>query len=474
MPLDPMWSLTQDDISAVHAATINLLETTGIEFLSEQALDVFRSHSFKVEDQRVFITDEQVQAALSTCPSSFTVHARNEANNVVIGGERPIFSPVYGAPNVVDFDDNLRSGTLDDYHTLVKLAHQLPNQDMVGYLLCDPSDVPAETSYLQMLYSSFVYSDKPFMGCSTHGKKGVDDMLAMGEMVFGCDREEFKEKPFSISLINSLTPLRYEEKTCEALIELATYKQPMLIAALVTGGATGPISMGGVLVLQTAEVLAGIVLSQLVNPGTPVIYGCASGVMDMSTVVVAIGAPEFSKVMRAGVQLGHYYGLPCRGGGSLTDACDVDAQAGFESMSTMLNAMNLGADFIQHSSGCLSSYLGASFTKIVMDDEICGYGKAMRQKIDVSEEGLALDVIKEVGHGGEYLTNMHTALNCRTASWQPNYSYRKGLEAWFSGDTKSLKQTIRERGEKLLAEYQMPEMDPAVKAQLDAFVEAGS
>lgn len=470
MALDPMWTLSDQDIESVHAAVLDLLGTTGIGFLNEKTIEVFKENGFKVEGNTVFFTEAQIKNALSTCPSSFTVYARNEKNNVVIGGERPIFSPIYGPPNVIDFDDEVRRGTLEDYHTLVKLAQELPNQDMVGYILCDPSDVPAEKAHLHMMYSSMVYSDKPFMGVSTQGKKGVEQMMQMGEIIFDCDREYLKEHPFSISLINSLTPLRYEEHTCDALMECAKNKQPMLIAALVTGGATGPISMGGVLVLQTAEVLAGIVLAQLVNPGTPVIYGCASGIMDMRTVVVSLGAPEFSKIMRAGVQLGHHYGLPCRGGGCLTESCDVDAQAGFESMSTMMTAMATGVDFVQHSAGCVSSYLAASFNKLVMDDEICGYGKVMREKIDLSAEGLAIDVIKEVGPGGEYLTNMHTALNCRTAAWQPDFSYRMGLESWTSNGKPTIKDAIRERGKKLVAEYTQPEMDGSIKDKLDQFM----
>lgn len=470
MALQPIWALTQGELETLHSTTLDLLGSTGIQFLSEDSIALFKEHNFKVDGNTVFFTEEQVNGALKACPSSFTVHARNKDNNVVIGGENPVFSPIYGPPYVVDFEGNMRRGTLADYQTLATLAHALPNQDMVGYLLCDPSDIPSEKAHIHMLHTSMSYSDKPFMGSSTQGAKGVEDCMKMGEILFDCDRNHLKENPFSISLINSLTPLRYEKHSCEALMAFAENRQPMLIASLVTGGATGPVTMGGVLILQNAEVLAGIVLAQLVSPGTPVIYGCASGIMDMRSVVVSLGAPEFSKILRAGVQLGHYYGLPCRGGGGLTEACDIDAQAGFESMSAMLNAMDLGADFIQHSAGCLSSYLAASFNKLVMDDEICGYAKAMRAKIDLSEEGLALDVIKEVGPGGEYLTNMHTALNCREATWQPDYCYREGLEAWYSNGKKPLTDTIRERGEKLVADYAKPDMDDAVKEKLDLFV----
>ena len=468
--LQPMWVLSDSDLATIHSATVELLKSTGIQFLSEESIELFRHHGFRVEGETVFFTEEDIDSALKLCPPSFTIHARNPERSVEIGGRRPIFSPIYGAPYVVDFEGNIRSGTLEDYQTLVRLAHQLPNQDMVGYLLCDPGDVPAGKANGHMLHASMPCSDKPFMGSSTHGSRGVEDCMRMGEIFFDSSRAYLREHPFCISLINSLTPLRYEKGSCEALMAFARDRQPLLIASLVTGGATGPITMAGVLVLQNAEILAGIVLAQLVSPGTPVVYGCASGIMDMRSIVVSLGAPEFSKILRAGVQLGHHYGLPCRGGGSLTESCDIDAQAGFESMSTMLNAMAYGADFIQHSAGCLSSYLAASFSKLVMDDGICSYGKAMREKVDFSEEALAIDIIKEVGHGGEYLTHLHTAMNCRSAVWQPAYSYRGGLNAWEASGKPDIREAIRERGKQLLAEYVQPDLEPRIRERLEAFV----
>lgn len=474
MAFNSMWSMTEEDLQKLHDATLSILESEGIGFLSDKAVAVFAEHGFRVDGNTVYFTDEQIRAALATCPKSFTVHARNPRKNVVVGGGTPVYEPCYGAPFIVDFDGEMRRGNFEDYKTLVKLNHQLPSQNMTGFILCDPSDIPAEKAHKYMLHAAMTLSDQPFMGSPTKGAEGVEDMMQMAEIAFGQDRAWLKEHPFSISLINSLTPLRYEAHASEALMEFAKNNQPMLIAALVTGGATGPITLGGTLVVQNAEVLAGIVLAQLVNPGTPCIYGCASGLMDMRTVVVALGAPEFAKVMRAGVALGHWYGLPCRGGGCLTESCDVDAQAGYESMNCMMTAMETGVDFVQHSIGCLSSYMGASFTKYVMDDEIIAHCHEHAVKVDLSleeEEGLALDIIREVGMGGEYLTNMHTAMHCRDG-FQPEVSYRGGLENWFNSGKPAIKDGFKERGVELLGEYKQPKLDPEVEAKLTAFIEA--
>ena len=472
MSLSPLWRLSTDDLEKIHKATLSILETEGIEFLSDKVIDVFKTNGFKVEDHTVYFTDEQIQKALSTCPSSFTIHARNPQKNVVMGEREAVCSPIYGPPYVIDFEGNLRRSTLADYETLVKLNHVLPSQNLTGFILCDPSDVPADKAHKYMLYSAMTLSDQPFMGSPTKGAQGVEDMMQMAEILFAKDREYLKEHPFSISLINSLTPLRYECHAAEALMEFAKNKQPMLIASLVTGGATGPITLAGILVVQNAEILAGIVLSQLVNPGTPIVYGCASGVMDMRTVIVALGAPEFSKIMRAGVQLGHWYGLPCRGGGCLTESCDIDAQAGYESMGSMLTATELGVDFVQHSIGCVASYMGASFTKFILDDEIIMHCKNQAQKIDLSdsEEGFALDIIREVGKGGEYLTNLHTAMHCRDG-FIPEVAYRGGLESWFENGKPSIKDEYKKKGLEFLESYKEPTLDPVVRDALKKIVE---
>lgn len=471
MPLQPMWSLSEDELQRLHNATLSILEVEGVAFLSEKAIEIFKKNGFRVDGESVYFTDEQIKNALSHCSGSFTVHARNPKKSVVIGGTEPVCSPIYGPPFVIDFDGNLRRSTLEDYDTLVKLAHMLPSQNMTGFILCEPSDVPVEDTHKHMLYSAMTLSDQPFMGSPIKGAEGVEDMMQMAEIVFAKDRKYLQEHPFSISLINSLTPLRYDSHATEALMELAKNNQALLIASLVTGGATGPVTLAGILVVQNAEVLAGIVLAQLVNQGTPIIYGCASGLMDMCTVTVAIGAPEFAQIMRAGVQLGHWYGLPCRGGGCLTEAVDVDAQAGFESMSGMLTAIETGVDFVQHSIGCVASYSGSSFVKFVMDDEIVEHAKAQSKKIELSddEDGFALEIIREVGKGGEFLTNIHTAMRCRDG-FQPKVSYRKGLENWFDKGKPSIKDAFRERGLQLLEEYKQPTLDTDIEEKLNVFM----
>jgi trimethylamine--corrinoid protein Co-methyltransferase len=285
---------------------------------------------------------------------------------------------------------------MEDYYNLVKIAHALPNQDISGYLLVEPGDVNAATAHVQMLYAHMVHSDKPFIG-SAAGKRGVRDTMEMAGILFGGGPGD---KAVTISLINSLSPLGYSTEMLEALVEYTTVRQPVVIAALMMAGSTGPITLAGVLAAQTAELLAVIALTQLISPGTPVVFGSTSTNIDMASGALAIGSPELSQMIIAHAQLARRYGLPSRSGGALTDASYPDAQAGFESMMSLSTTVNAGVDFVLHAAGILSSYLAFSYEKLVLDDEVCGMVRRLKQGIVVDDKTLAYDVIAGVGPGG--------------------------------------------------------------------------
>jgi len=287
----------------------------------------------------------------------------------------PVFAPGYGAPFLVDARAGRRAPTMADYHDLVKLAHALPNQDLSGHLLVEPGDLHGDTAHLQMLHAHMIHSDKPFIG-SAAGKRGALHTLEMARILFGGDLDD---RAVTISLINSLSPLAYSTEMLEALVEFAGARQPVVIAALMMAGSTGPITLAGVLAAQTAELLAGVTLTQLISPGTPVVFGSTSTNIDMGSGALAIGSPELSMLIAAHAQLARRYGLPSRSGGALTDASYPDAQAGFESMMSLLTTVNSGVDFVLHSAGILSSYLAFSYEKLVLDDEMCGMVRRLRQ-----------------------------------------------------------------------------------------------
>ena len=458
--------LSTADIELIHQASMKLLANVGVEFPHEEALAVFKKHGFKAEGTRVYLSEDQVMKALETVPAQFTIHARNPERNVTVGDGTPVYAPGYGAPFLVDVEVGKRAPTMEDYHTLARLAHALPNQDMSGILLVEPGGVPSGTAHLQMLRAHMVHSDKPFIG-SAEGEVGARHTFEMANILFGGELD----RPVTICLVNSLSPLGYSTEMLGALLEYARARQPVVIAALMMGGSTGPITLAGVLATQNAELLAGITLSQLISPGTPVVYGSTSTNIDMKSGALAIGSPELSQMVIAHAQLARHYGMPSRGGGSLTDASYPDAQAGFESMMGLLTTVNSGISFVLHAAGILSSYLAFSYEKFVLDDEICGMVRRLHEGIVVDPETVAYDVIAKVGPGGNYLMETQTIKRCRTEFWQPNLCDRAGLEGWMQGGRQTAVDRARARWQKLVAAHEDPPMDETTARQLNDFVE---
>ena len=459
--------LSQEDVNRIHETSMRLLANVGVVFPSEKALGFFRAHGVRVTDGRAFLTEAQVWDALKTAPLQFTLHARNSQRDVTVGHGISVFAPGYGAPFLIDPEAGKRAPTLADYHNLVQIVHELPNQDMSGFLLVEPGDVDAGTAHLHMLHAHMVHSDKPLLG-SAAGTAGARATMEMAAILFGRSVQDW---PFCAGLINSLSPLGYSAEMLDALMEYARWGQPLIIAALAMAGSTGPVTLAGVLAQQNAELLAGIVLAQLINPGAPVIFGSTSTNIDMRRGALAIGSPELSQMIGAHAQLARFYHLPSRSGGALTDANYPDAQAGFESALALLTCVNSGVDFVLHAGGILSAYLAFSYEKLVLDDELCGMVRRFRQPIEVTPETLAYDVVAKVGPGGNYLMEESTLGRCRTEFYRPSVCDRGGLEAWEAGGKQDAVARARRRWQKLLREHCDPELDALTARQLNAYLQ---
>jgi trimethylamine--corrinoid protein Co-methyltransferase len=319
-----------------------------------------------------------------------------------------------------------------------------------------------------MLYASIVHSDKPLIG-SSEGSTGARHTMEMTSILFG--KDALADMPVTVGLINPLSPLSYSNEMNQALIEYSRWQQPVIIAPLAMAGSTGPITLAGALAQQNAEILAGVTLAQLISPGTAVIYGSTSTNMDMKTGALSIGSPELALGVVATAQMARRYGLPSRSGGALTDAHSLDAQAGFESMLSLLTTVSSDIDFVLHAAGILSSYMAFSYEKFVLDDEMCGMVRWFKRGITVAPETLAYEVIANVGPGGNFLMEPHTVERCRSEFWQPVVCHREGLEAWMANGRLDVAQRARQRWKQLLAEHKDPPLDATTARQLQAFVE---
>jgi trimethylamine--corrinoid protein Co-methyltransferase len=445
---------------------MKLMKEIGVLFPEENALEIFKEHGFSVDGQKVYFTEQQVMDAVKTVPDQFTLHARNPDRNVLVGDGNPVFAPGYGAPFLVDAELGKRDATLKDYHNLVKLAHMLPNQDLSGHLMVEPQDIPSDTAHIQMLYANMLHSDKPFIG-SSEGKTGTRHTMEMIDILFGGN----PGKPVTCGLINPLSPLGYGTEMLEAVIGYAKAQQPLIFASLIMAGSTGPITLAGVLAVQNAELLAGIVLAQLISPGLPCLYGSTSTNIDLRTGALAIGSPELSLCIAGHTQLARFYGMPSRGGGALTDASVIDAQAGYESMFSMLTTVNSGIDFVLHAGGIMSGYLAFSYDKFVMDDEVCGMLRQYLKGIQVDADTLAYEVIAAVGPGGHFLGEDHTLERCRTEFFQPNLFDRSGLELWWGGDQLDTTARATKRWKELIAGHKDPPLEDIIVRQFQSYLE---
>ncbi len=461
---------TKKELEQIHEATLNIMETTGLTFSYTPARELFAKAGCKIDGQQVFFPGKLVEEQIKKAPSQFTLYARNPEKNVIIGGEHIAFIPCYGTPFVNDMDNGRREGTLEDFNNFAKLAYLSPYMDITGGMMTEPNNIPVANRNAERIYSSMVLSDKPFMGAGTNAID-AKQTIEMASMVFG-NREEMAKKPPFVSLLCSLTPLAFEDNMCGGIMEYAKNGMPQLISSLAIAGATSPVTMEGTLVVQNAEILAGITLAQLVREGTPVVYAGSSSVTAMRYGTLSIGAPAMAVNTAATAQMGRFYNLPVRGGGALTDSKTVDSQAAYESMMSMQMATLSGINFVLHSAGILDGYMTASYEKFIIDSEICGMCKRIKRGEEITAEKLAVDVIKQVGSGGEYLTNMHTFKNFKTELYAPIMEERDNFYSWSNKGSLSMEQRANAKYKEMLENYEEPVMNDAVRKNLDKYMES--
>jgi trimethylamine--corrinoid protein Co-methyltransferase len=461
--------LTKHQVEQVHEASMRILATVGIDFRYTPALEVLKNGGARVDGERVFFPVRLVEEQIRKAPAEFTLYARNSDFDVVIGGPHMVFAPGYGATFVTDLDTGRREGSLTDFENFVKLTDASPFQDICSGVVIEPTDVPHEIRHAQVIYTAMKYSTKPFMG-SAMGVQGAKDSIQMASIMFG-SQDELSRKPRMISILCSLTPLVYDERMLGPIMEYARVGQPQLISSLAIAGATSPVTLAGTLAVQNAEVLAGIVLTQLIREGTPVVFAGASSGADMHTGSLCIGSPEMALNTAATAQMARFYGLPVRCGGAICDAKYPDAQAASESMMGLMMAQVSGINFVLHSAGILDSYNCISYEKFIIDDEMCGMVKRIKRGYEVNAATIAEDVIKEVGPGGHFLDKDHTFDHFRTEFYQPHLFNRDDFVSWQAGGSPQCMETANKKYKDILETYEAPELPADVDKELLKFIE---
>lgn len=465
MPVLDVLSDEGAEIIENNAETI--LEEVGIDFKDDpEALAILKDAGADVQGERVHFPRGMCRELCKTAPSEFTQHARNSDRSVIIGGNNMVFAPVYGPPFIRDLEGERRYATIEDFRNIVKIVYMHPGLHHSGGTVCEPVDLPVPKRHLEMLYTHMKYSDKPYMGSVTSAERARDS-IEMSKILFG---EEFvNQNAVMISLINANSPMTWDETMLGALKAYARAGQAIITAPFILAGAMSPVSVAGTLAQTLAEAMSGIAFAQLVNPGTPVVFGSFASSMSMQTGAPTFGTPEPAMVLYGCAKLARRLGVPFRSGGSLTAAKTVDAQAAYESAHTLTPTVLGGVNFVLHAAGWMEGGLVSDFRKIILDaDQLTMMGR-MVAGIDVSENGQAMDAIREIGPGKHFLGSSHTQSNFENAFWRSEMADNNTFEQWSSeGGIESAKRA-ENKARKMLAEYEAPHLDPAIDEALQAY-----
>ena len=444
-----------------------IVSELGIEFLYDEALDIFRAAGQQVEGQLVKFDPDWILEQVAKAPPEFDVQARNPERTVHLGGNHMVFSAVYGCPFVRE-GLTRRDATYEDFQNLVKLAQSFPQLDSPGGTICEPNDRPLDSRHLDMVYALLTLSDKPFMGSVTSGPN-ARDTIAMAELVFG--RDSLEETPAIISLINVNSPLRYDDRMLAALVEYAKAGQATIVTPFLLMGAMSPVSVPATLAQQVGEALAGIALVQTIRPGCPVIFGSFLSNTDMQSGSPSFGTPESAVGLLCTGQIARHYNLPFRSGGALTSSQVVDAQAGYESMMSLWPTFLAGTNFVMHAAGWLESALVSCYEKFVTDVEGLRMLHEVFKPLEINEETLAYSAHQEVGQGGHFLGAAHTLERFRECFYRPLVSSTENYERWKRNGANDTASRAGEIWRKTLEEYSEPPIEQDLQAELKAYVD---
>lgn len=460
-------------VTKIHEASMRILEQTGMKFLHPDAVKILNEHGIRMEGNVAYFTEAQIMHWVGKAPSTAKVYAADSRHDIEIGGRNVYCAPSAGPTQIMDRNGAVRQATIQDYIDMLKLYEVNDSYKVGGGVVCQPDKIPEALSTLILYYLSLIHSEKAvWAGCGNYEQ--MEAVMKLAQVKFNLTEAELKERPHVMGIVNTNTPLQFDINMTETLLTFLKYRQPVVIAAAAMAGTTAPVTMAGMLAVVNAEVIAAVALAQMYAPGAPVIYGSQSTNADMSTCAIAVGSPEGALSYKYCAEMARFYGIPSRAGGSLTDAKSLNVQAGYESMLTYYACHDSGVNVIFQSAGILNSYLAASFEKMIVDFEIIDYVTRYKKEFEVDEETVPLQLIDEVGHGGQFLMEEHTFEYCRKEPLIPSISVR-GPHA---DAQKRLDENIDKRLTGMLAAYQKPMINEQVRAGmqkvlLDSGVEPG-
>ena len=461
--------LSQEALATIEAGAERLAAEVGVQFDHPRALELFARAGQTVEGDTVRFDPGFLRAQAAQAPEVFSLHARNPARDVTVGGDHMMFGPAQGPP-FVRVDGVRRDGTMADLERLIMLTQLTDALDTPGRNILEPNDVPLDSRHLVRALAAIRLTDRVWAG-EPSSESAARDCLRMIEIAHG-GREAIGERPVLLANVNVNSPLRFDVRMLEGLVTYAEAGQAVIVTPFLLMGAMAPVSVPAALVQQTTEALAGIALVQLIRPGTPCVMGSFLSATDMKSGAPSFGGPESAFGLYASGQMARRLKLPWRaGGGTLTASPAVDYQAGFEAMNTLQAAFLAGANVCWQSAGWLEGGLVTSFEKFASDCELLDLLLNQFTPVEVDEDSLAFGAHQEVGHGGHFFGAEHTLQNFRECFWRPTIASTENFERWTRNGSREHAARADDRWKAQLETYERPPLAEDVEDELVEFVE---
>jgi len=460
---------TDAQLEEIHLASLEILDRTGVRVYDYEAVRLLQDAGCLIADKDlVKIPAAVIERALQHVPNQVVLYNRNGETCVYLEGNRTYFGTGSDLPYILDLETGeRRPSLLLDVRQTSRLVDALPNLDFVMSMAL-PTDVPAKISDRLSFLSMVENTTKPIV-FTAWDEIGLADIIAMSEVIAG-GSESLSTRPFLLAYLEPVSPLQHSKEAVKKILMMADHGLPFVYAPGAMSGITAPMTPAGSLALVNAEVLSGMLIAQLRREGTPIIWGAGCGPMDMRTMIAPYASPEGILHCIAMAELArHYYRVPVWGYAGCCDSKVLDAQAGIEASLGIFCAALSGANLV-HDVGYMESGLTGSYELIVLCDEIISLVRRMLQGIGLGVDQFALDIINQVGPGGNFLHSPHTREHHRK-SWSPRILDWQSYQAWRRAGHPSVDKTARDVAREILATHTPLPLDAEILRELTTIVE---
>ena len=459
-------TLAPEDLKEIDWAGRQILERVGIRILDRDYVDILKAAGAQVEysDQRVRFSGEWLDEVIGRAPSRFTLYSRDGRNDLPLGEGEVHFANGGRVFRILDM------GTGGYRYSLLRdVAHTATLVDSLDYIrfyiiACQAHNLEPQGYHLNDFYCAFNNTTKHVMG-GCDNLEGTRQMWELASFIAGGE-DKLREKPFVSVITNSISPLTIDGNTLSILSFCTIHGIPVTCAPAPIAGATAPVTLAGTLSQMHAESLAGVAIAQVMAPGAKVLYGSVPTAMDLRTMEYTMGSVEMGMMNASAVQLAKLYDLPIYASGGLTEAKRPDIQSGFEKLFSNLTVAMTGADCIHLAAGMLDSGNSISYEQFVIDNEIIGRIHRILAGIEVNEDTLGLNVIENVGPGGNYVTEDHTIAHMMDEFFLPELSVRCSFDIWEERGRPDMLSRANELVQKILQEGKEGLLDPALTREI--------